>query len=248
MEIIVNDIIDKVYRAKPEIKSRTNKYDIIFFIITLIFIILLPINYWATENEKRIASYILFVLILICVVFMLVLISLSNKTYYRSQHAKQNRIEKLNILSNVLQNNDVIAIGHKKEIKVFSKKVKKYYKERFLIIDTIEKLITNLGKILLIPIVLALTNHILNINDETLEDKLIFIFIFLMIVFLAICTIYFVLHIARAIIKFDNSYVAILISDLEILSNFNARELNTEETQRNETQRDGPSVLDEYQN
>lgn len=234
MEIIVNDIIDKVYRAKPEIIARTNKYDIIFFIMTLIFIILLPINYWATENEKRIASYILFVLILICVVFMLVLISLSNKTYYRSQHAKQNRIEKLNILSNVLQNNDVIAINHKKEIIFFTKKVKKYYKEKFLVIDTIEKLITNLGKILLIPIVLALTNYILNINDETLEDKLIFIFIFLMIVFLAIYTIYFVLHMARAIIKFYNSYVAILIADLELLSSFNVRELNKDYVSINE--------------
>ena len=111
---------------------------------------------------------------------------------------------------------------------IFTEFTQKYYNEKFSTVNSLQKTVTQISKFVLLPIVLAVANKILDTQNDivSFENKLFYIFIFLVAVMFITISVIIVFDFCKSIIKLKNIKLAVLLSDLELLSKFNIIENN----------------------
>ncbi len=228
MELIIKGLLENMQFKKFSTLIKDNKYDllsIIFIVLTLIANVSL---FFCTSYEMSIGTYISLAALVLFIILSEIFISLGGKYYSTSKYAKDEKLESLKNIVNHLQTNGIVNINKKEDVLIFTEFTQKYYNEKFSTVNSLQKTVTQISKFVLLPIVLAVANKILDTQNDivSFENKLFYIFIFLVAVMFITISVIIVFDFCKSIIKLKNIKLAVLLSDLELLSKFNIIENN----------------------
>lgn len=151
-----------------------------------------------------------------------------NASHHEGLKTQDNIHQRLKVIKETLYNHKMLSIKNHKDIVVFTKKSKEYYDSRFTALNVIKKTVDDITKILLIPTTLALIGYVLKDDNNyvDMESKLIFIFVFIFFILWLIVMYNMFFELVRSIIKIINVKTWVFITDLELLSCFEIKELN----------------------
>lgn len=228
MELIIKGLLENMQFKKFSTLIKDNKYDllsIIFIVLTLIANVSL---FFCTSYEMSIGTYISLAALVLFIILSEIFISFGGKYYSTSKYAKDEKLGSLKNIVNHLQTNGIVDINKKEDILIFTEFTQKYYNEKFSTVNSLQKTVTQISKFVLLPIVLAVANKILDTQNDivSFENKLFYIFIFLVAVMFITISVIIVFDFCKSIIKLKNIKLAVLLSDLELLSKFNIIENN----------------------
>lgn len=222
MELIINGLIENIKLKKISEILKDNVYDLVAIIsIVLTLVADLGLLICSSQN-KTIGTYISIGLLVLFIIISEIFISLGGKFYSTSNYAKEDKIRHLNDTIKHIRENGIVDISNNKDMQKLTEYIKKYYNNKFSTVDYLQKVVTQIGKFVLLPIILAIANSILETKNEEMlfENKLFYIGLCLITVFFVTLSVIMVFELCKSIIKFKNIRLFILLSDLELLSNF----------------------------
>ncbi len=236
MDLLIIGLIESLHFKKFRELLKDNKYDVCA-IATILLAVGADIALFASaSNNQMTATYISLVALILFVVLSQIFISLGGKIYSTSELAKDERRARLGSILDYLNDNGIVNISSKKDIKKFKGCAQNYYDEKFSAINSLKNIVIQISKYVLLPVVLAVANYILDVDNKTisLESKLLYIGIFLIAVIFITISVIIIFDFCKSIIKLKNVKLLVLLSDLELLSKFDTVLANNPNDGKNE--------------
>lgn len=225
MRFILNDIINNYYNSKPKLNFKKNIFSILEGIGLLILLISLVMFFiFVLQNDPK-NTFISLGVSLLGLLVTMIFSNLNDKAYINSDSAKADYNNSLLKLRNTLQNNYTIKIESREDIENLRILAEEFYNNKFVLNNKIQKFSDTVIKILLIPVLLASINYLL--NNETLDAnaKLIYLTTFSLLGFLVLMCAYYIFDIIKSFIEISNIKYKLLIDDLKIISHFYIKEV-----------------------
>lgn len=226
MDIVIIGLVNSLQFKKIGELLKDNKYDV-FAIVTIVLAVVADIVLLVSASKnQRIVTYVSLIALVLFIVLSQIFISLGGKIYSTSELAKEERRMRLTNILYYLKDNGIVDISSKKDIKKFKGCAQSYYDEKFSAINSLKNIVIQISKFVLLPIVLAVANYILDADNETmsLESKLLYMGIFLIAVIFVTVSVIIIFDFCKTIIKLKNVKISVLLSDLELLASFNMAE------------------------
>lgn len=230
MNLIIKNLIKKIgYKFKLK-----NLFSNIYDIITIIAVVIAEgfgiAWYILRDNEK---SVILLIISIVSVIIAEIATGFYSRDYNEHIKLQGNLHERLILVKAELHNHEILNIKSQHDIKNFLSLVKENYNEKFISIKNLKKTADNIVKVLMIPTVLAVISYILKDETKTttLESKLVFSLVLLFLTIWLIIMYNMIFELIKSVIKLLNVKRSIFISDLELLSNFEIKDLDEESTE-----------------
>ena len=146
MELIIRSMI-KQYYSKLQIKV-VNIESVLALLFAMLSFTIFAFAIASSNNLK-----LLFILLAcIFVVASQILSAISDNKYYKSKTSITNKKEKLIMLNELLQSNNLIDLSNKEKLKCFYKHVEKYYDENNEKITKAEALFNKSAAVIIIPV------------------------------------------------------------------------------------------------
>lgn len=225
MRFILNDITKNYYDSKIKFSFKGNIFSIFEVIGILILLISLIFAFVYLSQEDLKHTLITLGVSLFGFVIIAIFSSLSDNFFVNSISVKADYNKRLIKLRYILQNNYTIKVESKEDIEHLCRLAEEFYNNKFVLNNKIQKFFDTVIKILLIPVLLASINYILNYETADISIKLIIIFAFSAIGFLMLMLSYYIFDIVKSVIEISNIKYKLLIDDLKIISHFYIKEV-----------------------
>ena len=222
MNELIKTIADDYYKKIGELrntKSKWNKFILIFYILSIVSLVL---DYIFAKQQK---TALMIVFLGLCIGFLIATFFFYDK---RNNDLSQRisssncRQKELIYLRLILRKNNLFKIESKSEIRETIEYANEFYKEKFKTINRIKKAFNSLCVVIIIPLVFSISDYVLN-NIGDIYDKIViivYLFSFLFALYV-ICSV--LLDFINEIIATINYKYKLLINDLKIISKFDVK-------------------------
>lgn len=226
MDLVIIGLVNSLQFKKIGELLKDNKYDV-FAIVSIVLAEVADIVLFISASKNQmIVTYVSLAALVLLIVLSQIFIGLGGKLYSTSELAKEERCMRLTTILNYLKDNGIVDISSKNEIEKFRSCAQSYYDEKFSTIKSLQNIVIQISKFVVLPIVLAVANNVLDVKNETMsfESKMFYIGIFLIAVIFVTVSVIIIFDFCKTIIKLKNVKISVLLLDLELLANFNLGE------------------------
>lgn len=213
MELIIRSMI-KQYYSKLQIKV-VNIESVLALLFAMLSFTIFAFAIASSNNLK-----LLFILLAcIFVVASQILSAISDNKYYKSKTSITNKKEKLIMLNELLQSNNLIDLSNKEKLKCFYKHVEKYYDENNEKITKAEALFNKSAAVIIIPVTFVYINQVFN-HYTNFEDAFTYSIAIVAVLIAILFALFQTCNLHKAVYRLLNLKLKMFLDDLTILVEF----------------------------
>lgn len=222
MDFLVKNLIEQYKPFSNKRILHRKKYSIPAIVLCLLSIL---IDIIIVVKRNTISSLLAGILLLVSILMLIIaeiLLIIGNHEYCSKDMDANMQKEKLHKTMQMLEKNDFVHISNKEDIITIKDVVSKYYNNKFKTLLSLKQYTNAIFKVMLIPILLAIINYVLNNTDSVyFISKIIYIILIFICVLTLMLIVYLSFDILKLIIEIINADCELLLDDLEFLSCFN---------------------------